>query len=164
MRKILMISPLAGAEVCAALVARQIGLPVELVCSRRSGLTALRREEYAVVIVEESMADADPQGTDLLWQHAGMAVPVQVNFAISGGARVVREVKAAIARREQEEIVATRAVTQQMESELKSTVTGLLLHSELALAEPMVPPQLVEKLKQMVILAGTLQQRLRPQT
>ncbi|MHB1021223.1 MAG: hypothetical protein ACYC46_00455 [Acidobacteriaceae bacterium] len=164
MRKILMISSMAGAEVCAALVARQIAIPVELVTSRRSALSALRREEYAVVIVEESMADADPQGTDLLWQHAGLAVPLQVNFAISGGARVVREVKAALARREQEEIVATRAVTRRMESELKSTVTGLLLHSELALAEPMVPPQLAEKLKQMVALAGTLQQRLRPQT
>jgi hypothetical protein len=163
MKKILLISSMVGAEVCAALVARQVGLPVELVTSRRSGLAALRREEYAVVVVEESMADIDPQGTDMLWQHAGLAVPVQVNFAISGGARVVREVKAAIMRREQEEVLATRAVTQQMESELKSTVTGLLLHGELALSEPRVSPQLTAKLQQMVALAGTLQQRLRPQ-
>jgi hypothetical protein len=42
-------------------------------------------------------------------------------------------------------------------------VTGLLLHGELALSEPRVSPQLTAKLQQMVALAGTLQQRLRPQ-
>jgi len=43
---------------------------------------------------------------------------------------------------------------------LKSTVTGLLLHSELALAEPSVPPQLTSKLQMMVELAGTLRRQL----
>ena len=39
-------------------------------------------------------------------------------------------------------------------------MTGLLLQSELALAEPSAPPQLTAKLKLMVELAGTLRRQL----
>lgn len=159
----LMISSMAGAENCAALMTRQLGIRVEVVTTRRLGLAALRRQEYAVLILEESVAEADPQGADLLWQNAGLAVAVQVNFAISGCARLVREVRSALARREQQEGAAMRAATIRIESELKSTVTGLLLQSQLALAEPSLSPQLTAKLKQMVELAGSLRERLRPQ-
>ena len=53
-----------------------------------------------------------------------------------------------------------RAATSSLENELKSTVAGLLLNSELALQEPSVPPQLASKLQLMVELAGTLRRRL----
>lgn len=158
----LMISSMAGAENCGALITRELGLAVEVVANRRMGLAALRREEFAVLIMEESMAEADPQGADLLWQSAGAAVAVQVNFAISGCARLVREVRAALTRRELEQTTAMRAATSRMESELKSTVTGLLLESQLALAEPSISPQLTAKLRHLVELAGSLRDRLRP--
>jgi len=102
----------------------------------------------------------NPDGAELLWKHAGLAVPLQINFAISGSARLAREVRAAIARREQEQSLAMRAAASTIESELKSTVTGLLLQSQLALADPQVSPQLTFKLKMMVDLAGTRRQRL----
>jgi hypothetical protein len=97
---------------------------------------------------------------ELLWKHSGLAVPLQINFALLGCARLGREVKAALARREQEQSLAMRAATSIIENELKSTVTGLLLQSELALAEPAVPPHLATKLKMMVELAGTLRRQL----
>jgi hypothetical protein len=53
-----------------------------------------------------------------------------------------------------------RAAVSTMESELRSTVTGLLLQSQLALAEPAASPQLQQKLKLVVELAGNLKQRL----
>ena len=70
-----------------------------------------------------------------------MAVPVQINFAFHGGSRLAREVKAAIGRREQQQVLALRAAASLLENELKSTVTGLLLQSQLALAEPAVDPE-----------------------
>ena len=76
-----------------------------------------------------------------------MAVPVQINFAFHGGSRLAREVQAAIGRREQQQVLALRAAASLLESELKSTVTGLLLQSQLALAEPEVPPKLAGKLE-----------------
>jgi len=157
---VLMITPIAGAESCAASLASTLGLPVEIASSRKAGLAALRRRDYATVIVDESIVAADPAGADLLWKHSGLAVPVQINFAILGCARLGREVKAALARREQEQSLAMRAAASSLENELKGTVTGLLLQSELALAEPAVPPQLAAKLKLMVELAGTLRRQL----
>jgi len=159
-RTVLMITPIARAEACAASLAGTLGLSVEIASSRKAGLTALRRRDYAAVVVDETIAAADPAGSDLLWKHSGLAVPLQINFAILGCARLGREVKAALARREQEQSLALRAAASSLENELKGTVTGLLLQSELALAEPAVPPPLAAKLKLMVELAGTLRRQL----
>jgi hypothetical protein len=157
---VLMITAIPGAESCATSLAGALGVPVEIASSRKLGLSALRRRDYATVIVDESIAEADPAGTDLIWKHSGLAVPLQVNFALVGCARLGREVKAALARREHEQSLAMRAATSSLENDLKSTVTGLLLQSELALSEPSVPPQLASKLQLMVELAGTLRRRL----
>jgi hypothetical protein len=157
---VLMITSIAGAENCAASLARQLGFAVEIASSRKAGLASLRRREYSCVIVDENIAEADPDGAELLWKHSGLAVPMQINFAIAGSARLAREVRGALARREQEQALAMRAAACSMESELKSTVTGLLLQSQLALADPQVTPQLSVKLKMMFELAGTLRERL----
>jgi hypothetical protein len=159
-QSVLMITSIPGADSCAASLAAALGVPVEIASSRKLGLSALRRRDYATVIVDDSIAEADPAGTDLIWKHSGLAVPLQVNFALVGCARLGREVKAALARREQEASLAMRAATSSLENELKSTVAGLLLNSELALQEPSVPPQLASKLQLMVELAGTLRRRL----
>ncbi len=161
-QRVLMISFMAGAKNCAALVTQELGMQVEVQPSRKAALAALREREYAVLVVEECMVEADPQGADMLWQRAGLAVTVQINFALSGAARLVREVKAALARRDQEQALAMRAATSRIECELKSAVTGLLLHSQLALAEPALSPQLTAKLQQVVELAASLRERLRP--
>lgn len=159
-QSVLMITTIPGAESCASSLAAALGVPVEIASSRKAGLSALRRRDYATVIVDDSIAEADPAGTDLIWKHSGLAVPLQVNFALVGCARLGREVRAALARREQEESLAMRAATSSLENDLKSTLAGLLLNSELALAEPSVPPQLASKLQLMVELAGTLRRRL----
>jgi len=159
-RSVLMVTQVAGGESCAAAMERQLGLSVQVVCTRREALAALRRGEFAVVVLEETMAAADPQGAELLWQQAGTAVPVQVNFAISNCARVVREVRSALARRAQEEALAMRAASSAVGSELKSVVTGILLQSELALRESTASPKLEAKLRHLVELAGDLRERL----
>ncbi len=157
---VLMITAMEGAENCAATLSRQLEFEVQVATTWQGGLGALREREYSVVIVDESIADADPRGADLLWKNAGLAVPLQVNFAITGSSRLARDVRAAIARREQDQALAMRAAASTIERDLRSTVTGLLLQSQLALAEPASPPQLTTKLKLMVELAGTLKQRL----
>lgn len=159
-QSVLMITAIPGAESCASSLAAALGVPVEIASSRKLGLSALRRRDYATVIVDDSIAEADPAGTELIWKHSGLAVPLQINFALVGCARLGREVRAALARREQEQSLAMRAATSHLENDLKATLAGLLLNSELALAEPSVPPQLASKLQLMVELAGTLRRRL----
>ena len=123
-------------------------------------MTELRHHDYSVVVVDDCTAEANPAATELLWQSLGMAVPVQINFAFHGGPRLAREVQAAIGRREQQQVQAMRAAASLLESELKSTVTGLLLQSQLALAEPEVTPKLAGKLELVAELASSLRRRL----
>lgn len=157
----LMITAMGNAERWAEALASQLGLKVEVVTTRKAALGALRHREYSVVIADSGMIEADPDGADLVWKHSGLAIPLEINFAISNGSRLVREVRAALARRNQEHGLALKTASLTLESELRSTMTGLLLQSQLALNEPALTPELTDKLKTMAELAGTLGQKLK---
>lgn len=133
---ILMVTAITGAENCAAVLSKQFGIPVETAAHRREALAALRRREFAIVVIDESLVQPREDGTDSLLKHAGLATLLEMNFAISGCGRLVREVRAALSRRERERGLALSAAAISIESELRETVAGLLLHAQLALAEP----------------------------
>jgi signal transduction histidine kinase len=106
------------------------------------------------------MAECDPAAAEAVWEHAGLAIPLQINFALSGAARLIREIRAALHRREREQALARRAAAAAIESELKTTVAGLLLQSQLALSGTEIPPPIAERLRMMADLAGNLRQQL----
>ena len=154
---LLLVTAISGAENCAAVVSKQFSLDVETAANRKDALAALRRRTYSIVVLDSSLLEAD---ADALFKHSGLAIPLEINFAIFGCGRLVREIRAALGRRQLEQSIAARAAAGALESNLRDTVAGLLLQSELALAEPSVPPQLADKLKLMVELAGSLRQKL----
>jgi len=160
-RDVLIISAIDGAANCARVVAEQVGAQVEVANSRRAGLAALKRVEFDVVVVEENLAEGDPEWAEQVWELSGLAMPVQVNFSISGCARLSREVKSALLRRDGTQAVARRAAVSEIENELRSTVTGLLLESELVLREPAIPASVEHRIRHLVELAGALRERLR---
>ena len=160
-QSVLLVTAMSGAETCASAIGRQLGLTVELAQNRRAALAALRRREYSVMVLDESIVEADPAGAEVLWQQASLAVPIQVNLGISGCNRVLREVRAALQRRERELSLALRAAARLMEGEMNTTLTGLLLQTELALEEPTLPPNVAVKLRQVVELASVLRDQLR---
>ena len=100
-QSILLISAMMGIENCATNLSRQLGLPVDSAADKKEGIAALKRRNYGVVVVDESIVEPDPRCAELLWRYAGLAIPMQVNFALSGTARLSRDIRAAIARREQ---------------------------------------------------------------
>jgi hypothetical protein len=157
---VLLVTAIAGAENCAAVVSKQFGLTVETAASRKEALAALRRRNYAIVVLDSSLLEAAAGDTDAIFRHAGLAIPLEINFAISGCGRLVREIRAALSRRQLEQDAAARAATTSLEIDLRDTVTGLLLQSQLALAERSVPPQLADKLRLMAELAGNLRRKL----
>lgn len=157
---ILMVTGIEGARNCADVISAQLGMEVEVAEGRRAALAALRRREFAAVVVDETLAECDPAAAEAIWEHAGLAIPVQINFALSGAARLVREIRAALRRREREQMLARRAAAEAIETELKSTVAGLLLHSQLALSGGEVPSPVAERLRVVADLAGSLRQRL----
>jgi hypothetical protein len=156
---ILMVTGIDGAHDCAKIVGAQLGMEVEVADGRRAALTALRRREFSVIVVDETTAECDPATPETIWEHAGLAIPLQVNFALSGAARLAREIRAGLHRREREQLLARRAAAAAIEAELKSTVAGLLLHSQLALSGE-IPPLIAEKLRVVADLAGNLRQKL----
>jgi len=157
---ILIVTGVEGARNCANAVAMQLGTEVEVAESRRSALGALRRAEFQAVVIDDTLAECDPAAADAICDHAGLAIPLQINFALSGAARVVREIRSALHRREREQLLARRAASAVIEHELKSTVAGLLLNSELALNGSNLPSQVAERLRLVADLAGSLRNQL----
>jgi hypothetical protein len=157
---ILIVTGIEGARNCAAVVGTQLGMEAEVAEGRKQALAALRRREFAVVVVDETLAECDPAAAEAIWEHAGLAIPLQINFALSGAARLIREIRAALHRRQREQALARRAAAEAIETELKSTVAGLLLHSELALNGSGVPQPVADKLRVVADLAGSLRRQL----
>jgi hypothetical protein len=157
---ILIVTGIEGARNCATVVGAQLGLEVEVAEGRKSALGALRRHEFSAVVVDETMAECDPAAAEAIWEHSGLAIPLQINFALSGAARLTREIRSALHRREREQTLARRAAAAAIETELKTTVAGLLLHSQLALSGGEVSPPLADKLRMVADLAGSLRQQL----
>ena len=157
---ILMVTGIEGARNCAAVVGAQLGMEVEVAEGRKAALSALRRREFAAVVMDEPMAECDPAAAEAVWERSGLAIPLQINFALSGAARLTREIRAALHRREREQTLARRAAAAAIETELKTTVAGLLLHSQLALSDSEMTSPLAEKLRVVADLAGNLRQQL----
>ncbi len=157
---ILMVTGIEGARNCAAQVTAQLGIEVDVADGRRSALSALRHKEFAAVVVDDSLAECDPAAAETIWERAGLAIPLQINFALSGAARIIREIRAALHRREREQAVARRAATVEIEFAVKETISGLWLHSQLALSERGVPHPVADKLRVVADLAGALRQKL----
>jgi hypothetical protein len=130
---ILIIWPSDKAKDCAHYVEHALQEPVQVVSSLHEGCDRLRGGEYSAVVVDEWITEAEPEPTSVLFNHLGMAVPLFVNFGISGMERVVRELRAALARRGLETVLARHGARQALRDELKEDVTALLLSCGVAL-------------------------------
>jgi signal transduction histidine kinase len=158
--KILIVTGMEGAENCAATLVKLLETECDVVQGRKAALAALKRSEYMAVVMDEGFVDSDAPGAEMIWDHAGLAIPVQLNFALSGAQRLAREIRMALNRRDRERALAREAAAAAIDSELKSTVAGLLLHSQLALADREIPAPLAEKLRTVADLAGSLREQL----
>ena len=106
---ILMVTGIEGAYNCAEVMGKQLALEVVVAEGRKSALALLHQREFAAVVVDESIAECDPAAAEAIWQRSGLAIPLQINFALCGLARLVREIRAALGRREREQTLAYRA-------------------------------------------------------
>jgi hypothetical protein len=157
---ILLVTGIEGAQNCAAVLETQLGTEIEVAAGCKAALAALRTKEYAAVVIDETLAECDPAAAERICAQAGLAIPLQINFAVSGAARLTREIRAALHRRDREQALARRAAAAAIEAELKSTVAGLLLHSQLALSGDQMPGPAVVRLRVVADLAASLRQHL----
>lgn len=157
---ILLITSSPRAKECAAAIQETMGEPTGCAESVRSAIKQLRSGEYSALVVDQYLVECDPASTEVLLQHAGAALPVYVNLAISGIERVVRELKQAMRRNQKERDAAHREAELALRNELKDSVTALLLSCELALGVPQVPAAAQAKMRSACELAKTIRSRL----
>lgn len=160
----LIVSSMDEIESTAALLAGHLNLSVEIAATRAAALRLLGRRRYAIVILDQDLADADPDGADLIWKNAGVSIPMQIHFALAGSSRLEREVRGALVRREREQLLARAAAAAAVDAELKNAITGFLLESRLALAEADIPPRVESRLRTLATMADQLRERLVPTT
>jgi hypothetical protein len=157
---ILLITPSARGQECAQAVQSATGQPTSTASTLYEAGSKLREEEYSAVVIDQFLLETEPDEGEQIQEHFGTAIPVYVNFAISGVDRVLREIRAALSRRQREEQVARRSAEQAMWSELKESVTALLLSCDLALAVPSVPAPAAEKVRSMHELVCQIREKL----
>ena len=161
---VLLVTGIEGALNCAEHVKVQLGMEVDLAEGKKSALAALRQKEFAAVVVDEALAECDPAAADAIWERAGLAIPLQINCALFGAARLIREIRAALRRREREQALARRAAADDMGFAVKDTVNGLWLHSQLVLSHCDLPSPIAEKLRVVADLASLLRHQLAEQS
>ena len=157
---ILLITPSPQAQQCAAVIQNATGETTQFVDNLRRASKLLRGAEYSALIIDQHVAEADPDSAEVLLQHAGAAVPVYVNLAISGSERVVRLLRQSVRRSQMEREAARRQAELALRNELKDSLTALLLSCQLALAIPQLPPAAQAKLNSACDLAKDIRSRL----
>lgn len=157
---VLLVTAVDEMEAAAAALADKVGMTVEIASTRAAAVRLLERRNYVAVVLDQMLAEADGEGADLIWKRAGLAVPVQMSFALAGSARLEREVRGALARRKREQQLASEAAAAAIDAEVKDAVTGFLLESRLALAEENIPPRIEGRLQVLATMAEHLRDRL----
>jgi len=157
---ILLISPLAKTQNCIRAIQEGITEPVRL-CARFEDATSLLQEhEVSAVVFDQLLLDAEPDGAEAVLKHLGTAVPVYVNFAVSGARRLIRELRFALQRREREKLAAKQEAELALRHELSNAITALLLSCEMALQAPGLPALAESKMHTVEALAREMSAKL----
>ncbi|AFL88954.1 hypothetical protein Terro_2718 [Terriglobus roseus DSM 18391] len=160
-KTVLIVTAIDGAENLARALSREADAVVEIARSRRAALARLRRDRVTAVLLDTSLSEAEITTSEMVWQNAEGAVPLEINLANLGANGVVRLLRSLLDGREQAEAVGRREATAAVSRELQSTITGLLLQSDLILREKFLTPAVADKARLMKELATSLRERLR---
>ena len=157
---ILLITPSARGQQCIEALQAELGEKAHWAQTLQEASTNLREQTYSAAVIDQFLLETEPQESDQMLEHLGTAFPVYVNLAVTNMERLIRETRLALHRRQREETIARRAVEEQMRSEMRETLTAMLLSCELAMTVPGVPPPAAEKIRSIDNLARELRVRL----
>lgn len=130
------------------------------VAETQSGcLSALHHDTFDLLLLEESVSLFDPQTAAALYDAAGTAVVVELNFGLMQPERVVLATRAALNRRRRDLLTATEAARAALKDDLTVAISGLLLESQLTLRQ--AGPSPAPALQRLVDLAEHVCAQLR---
>jgi len=157
---ILLITPQSRGPECGNALFAATSQETHWAPTLQEAATRLREQTYSAAVIDQFLLETEPEESDQMIEHLGTAFPVYINFAVTGMERLVREVRSALHRRKREEAAARRAVAEQMNCELRETLTVMLLSCELAMSVPDMPSPAAEKIRAIDNLARELRLRL----
>jgi hypothetical protein len=157
---ILVITPSVKADEWARALQQGTNEPVQVAGSLQKAGAMLRSQEFTVVVFDQMLMDIEPDDADTILQHLGTAIPVYINFGISGLERIQRELRTTLCRRKREVAMARDVAESALQSELKGTVTALLLSCEMALKVEHLPAAAEAKMRTAYDLARELRGKL----
>ena len=157
---ILLITPSERAQDCAKALHEATEETTQVADTLRQALAHLRAQEFSAVVIDQSFLETEPDESETALEHIGMAIPVHINFAISGMERLIREIRAALYRRKKEGVLARQGAQQALRNELKGTVTALLLSCEMALQAPNLETSAEAKMRAVYELAQEMRAKL----
>ena len=157
--RILLLAGEPGAAAVARVLAQELGAIVNVVPDCRSCQEILQRQEFALLLLEEALADENVEATDALCASAGTALVLHLSFGVANPDRILRQVRSALGHRRSQEAKARATVVHALQSELGASLSGLLLETQLALHK--AGPEVAPFLARVVGLTESLCKQLR---
>lgn len=157
---ILLVSRVAVSRDDTVRLSLETGMEVRAATSVEQALHILRGTVCRVAAVDAGFLETDPKGVDALLFESVSAVPVFPNLAVCGSERLAAEIKAALRRGEKERQQASDCARNEFRSDLKDTVTALLLNCDLAFQIPELPSEAAKKIHQLHDLASKMKDQL----
>jgi hypothetical protein len=157
--RVLLLAPDVPAARVAAQLRSDLEAEVALASLPGEAKAALRAETFDVLLVEEALILAQPELADSLWRLSGDTLLLEINFGITSPVRIAAHVRAALRRRAAALERAQAVALNTLRGELSESLTGLLLHTELALRG--AGPELTPALRSVLALVEALARQLR---
>ncbi len=157
---ILLVSRVAVSRDDTARLSLETGMEVRAAGSVEEAHDVLRGAPCRVAVVDAGFVETNPKGVDELLFECALAVPVFPNLAVCGPERLAAEIKAALRRDEKEKQRAGDCARNEFRSNLKDTVTALLLNCDLASQIPDLPSEAAKKLRLLHELASKMRDQL----
>ena|SRR5579871_2786820 len=157
---ILIVTPSSSGPQCAELIGKALNQQANLVTTIRQAISSVRSAEHRVIVMDEDLFEANPAAAAGVGELADGALTIFLNFGITNSDRVIREVKAALRRRERDEATARHSANLQLQGELSNDLTGILVSAQTAMSTPDLPRPVQERLSNLYEIARKLQLRL----
>lgn len=157
---ILFVSRAAISREDTAWVSQQTGIELCVAASLDEAFQMLHGARCRVVVVDAGLVEIDPKGVDQLLFENPAALPIFPNLAVCGPERLVCEIKAALRRGEKESQRAADCARREFRSDLKDSVTALLLNCDLTLQLPSLTIEIGRKINLLHDLATKMRDQL----
>lgn len=110
-----------------------LAIPIVRVATLRLGLKALKERTFSLVI--DSRSALEEADSESLARAAGLTPVLKLDLMVTPPSILVRQVRSELNRFATEQLYARNAAIAHLRGELRDSLTGLLLESQLALRE-----------------------------